>query len=235
MSALYDTEVTHVRRDPGYGFTHRMYLWLVDLDALPVLPWWLRPFARFRGRDHLGDPDRSIRENLDEWLATQGVDLRGGRVLMLAQAAVLGYVFNPLTLFWCHRRDGELECVVAEVHNTYRGRHRYLLRPDADGRASVDKEFYVSPFLPVHGQYRMRLHRPGPRLDVAIALRQDERTSLAATMRGHRLPATPASVLRMLLTQPFAPQRVAALIRRHGIALWLRRVPIVPRVQEKTR
>ncbi|GAB2993543.1 DUF1365 domain-containing protein [Amycolatopsis acidiphila] len=234
-AAIYDVEVTHARRDPGRGFTHRMYLWLVDLDELPVLPWWLRPFARFRGPDHLGDPGRPIRRNLADWLRTQGVDLRGGQVLMLAQASVLGYVFNPLTLYWCHRPGGALACVVAEVHNTYGGRHRYLLRPDETGEATVDKEFYVSPFLPVHGEYRMRVPRPADRLNVTITLRQDGRTSLAATMRGHRQPATPAVLLRILLTQPLAPQRVAALIRLHGMILWLRRVPIVPRDQEKVR
>ncbi|TNC20585.1 DUF1365 domain-containing protein [Amycolatopsis alkalitolerans] len=233
--ALYDVEVTHARRKPRYRFMHRMYLWLVDLDALPVLPWWLRPFARFRGRDHLGDADRSIRENLDAWLATQGVDLQGGRVLMLTQAAVLGYVFNPLTLFWCHRPDGTPDCVVAEVHNTYRGRHRYLLRPDADSRAAADKEFYVSPFLPVHGRYRMRLPTPGDRLDVTIALHQEGLTSLVATMRGRRRPATAGVLVRRLLARPLMPQRVSLLIRHHGIALWWRRVPIIPRVQEGSR
>ena len=79
---------------------------------------------------------------------------------MLANARVLGYVFNPLTVYWCHRPDGELECVVAEVHNTYRERHCYLLRPDAAGRAETAKEFYVSPFLTVAGDYRMALPVP---------------------------------------------------------------------------
>lgn len=235
VPALYDVEVTHARRQPRYRFTHRMYLWLVDLDALPVLPGWLRPFARFRSRDHLGDPDRSIRENLDAWLATQGLDLQGGRVLMLTQAAVLGYVFNPLTLFWCHRPDGTPDCVVAEVHNTYRGRHRYLLRPDIDGCAAADKEFYVSPFLPVHGRYRMWLPTPGDRLDVTIALHQGGLTTLVATLRGRRRPATVGVLVRRLLARPLMPQRVSLLIRRHGIALWWRRVPIIPRVQEGSR
>ena len=86
-----------------------------------------RPPRRTRGR--------SIRRNLDRWLAAHGVDLHGGRVVMLAQARVLGYVFNPLTVYWCHGPDGALACVVAEVHNTYGERHCYLLRPDAAGRA----------------------------------------------------------------------------------------------------
>ena len=92
---------------------------------------------------------------MDRFLGARGIDLGGGRVLMLAHARVLGYVFNPLTVYWCHRADGTLACVMAEVHNTYGQRHAYLLRTDERGRARVGKEFYVSPFHPVDGSYRM--------------------------------------------------------------------------------
>ncbi|GGM68367.1 DUF1365 domain-containing protein [Lentzea pudingi] len=222
---IYDVLITHQRRELlDRTFSHRAYMWLVDLDGLPRLPLWARPFARFQARDHLGSPDRTIRENLDEWLAGRGIDLGGGQVLMLANARVLGYVFNPLSVYWCHDASGELVCVVAEVHNTYGGRHCYLLRTDDKGRASVDKEFYVSPFLEVDGHYVMRLPKPGDQLSVTIALRQNGKTTFSATMKGER-----SSGLRMLLRRPLMPQRVSALIRRHGIALYLRRVPIIPR------
>ena len=229
-AAVYDAVVRHVRTQTlRRAFAHRAYLWLVDLDALPALPRWLRPFAGFSARDHLGDPARTIRQNLDAYLATRGVDLHGGRVLMLANARVLGYVFNPLTVYWCHRPDGELECVVAEVHNTYHERHCYLLRPDATGRAETDKQFYVSPFLTVTGDYRMVLPVPDRRLRLSITLRQDGEPALVATLVGTRHPATPVTLLRMLLRHPLVPQRTTALIRRHGIALWWRRLSVVPR------
>ena len=143
--------------------------WFIDLDELPRLPRWLRPLAEFRAGDHLGDPDRSIRANVERWLAERGIDLAGGPVWMLANARVLGYVFNPLSLYWCHRIDGALACVVAEVHNTYGERHCYLLHPDDAGRASAAKEFYVSPFLTVDGHYEMSVPRPGERLAVTVA------------------------------------------------------------------
>ncbi|MET9231191.1 DUF1365 domain-containing protein [Lentzea sp. NPDC003310] len=222
---IYDVLITHQRRELlDRSFSHRAYMWLVDLDGLPSLPWWARPFAKFEARDHLGSPEKTIRENLDEWLAERGIDLGGGRVRMLANARVLGYVFNPLSVYWCHDATGELVCVVAEVHNTYGGRHCYLLRTDDKGRASVDKEFYVSPFLEVDGHYVMRMPEPGDQLSVTIALRQNGKTTFSATMKGER-----SSGLRMLLRRPLMPQRVSALIRRHGIALYLRRVPIIPR------
>lgn len=229
-AALYDAVVTHARRQRlDYSFRHRTYLWLVDLDELPTLPRWLRPFARFEARDHLGVPEQSIRRNLDVYLAVNGINLHGGRVLMLANARCLGYVFNPISVFWCYRPDGELECVVAEVHNTYGERHCYLLHPDDAGRVEVDKEFYVSPFLELGGTYLMRFGDPGPKLSVTVALRQNGTTPLTATLRGKRRPATPFALVRMLLRHPLVTHRVSALIRWHGIALWLRRIPIVPR------
>lgn len=229
VPALYPARVSHLRRRPRRGFRHRIYLWLVDLDELPRLPRWLGAFGRFQARDHLGDPALSIRANLEGWLAERGVVLDGGRVLMLANARLLGYVFNPLSVYWCHRRDGGLECVVAEVHNTYGQRHRYLLRTDALGRAEAAKQFYVSPFLGMDGHYRMVLPRPGELLDISVTLRQHGRTALAARVRGHRRPLTPRTLLWLLLTRPLTTQRTWLLIHRHGIALWLRRLPIAPR------
>jgi DUF1365 family protein len=230
VPALYDVEVRHVRHTAlRRDFRHRVYLWLVDLDALPRLPRWLRPFARFAACDHLGDPRHTIRGNVDRYLATHRIDLRGGRVLMLANARVLGHVFNPLTVYWCHRPDGTLACVVAEVHNTYGERHCYLLRTDAAGRARTAKEFYVSPFLGVDGEYRMHLPVPEERLALTISLRQGGSTALVASIAGVRRPATARSLAGMVARRPLVTLRTSALIRRHGIALWLRRLPVVPR------
>ncbi|MEU0537785.1 DUF1365 domain-containing protein [Amycolatopsis tolypomycina] len=233
-NALYDATVAHVRRiDPPHAFAHRVYLWRVDLDDLPRLPWWLRPFARFDHRDHFvaGDP-RGIREKLDAWLAERGVDLRGGQVVMLAAARVLGYVFNPISVYWCHDPDGRLACVVAEVHNTYGGRHAYLLHPDEAGLARAAKEFYVSPFQEMDGEYRMRLPRPEALLDLTVALRRGTATPLVATLRGVRRPVNPRWLARLVLARPLLPQRVSALIRRHGVTLWLRKAAVVPRTPQ---
>ena len=100
-AALYPCQITHVRTRPALrSFRYRSYLWLVDLDDLPRLPLLLRPLARFLARDHFGGSGPAIRDRVDTWLAERGVSLAGGRVLMLANAAVLGYVFNPLSVFW---------------------------------------------------------------------------------------------------------------------------------------
>lgn len=233
VPALYPCTITHVRTAPRrYTLRHRTYLWLIDPDRPPRLPRALRPLARFDPRDHFTGDQPSVRAGLDAFLAAHGVRLDGGRVEMLTHARVLGYVFNPLTLYWCHGPDGDLRCVVAEVHNTYGGRHCYLLRPDADGTASTGKEFYVSPFFPVDGRYRMRLPVPGQRLDLAVHLDRAGGRALTATVRGTRREAGGAALLRLALRHPWSTLVVSAAIRAHGIRLYLRGLPVRPRTDD---
>jgi uncharacterized protein len=222
-AALYECRINHVRTDPlRSAFRYRSYQWLVDLDDLPRLPPWLRPLASFRSRDHLGDPRHSIRDNVDRFLGRQGVDLHGGQILMLANARVLGYVFNPLTVYWCHRADGALECVIAEVHNTYHQRHCYLLRTDIAGRAAAAKEFYVSPFYPVDGGYRMTLPEPGPRLALTIVLDRGDGHPFVASVRGTRTPASTPALLAAAARHPWSTALVSARIRWQGLKLYAR-------------
>jgi DUF1365 family protein len=227
---LYECQIRHVRAAPlRNAFSYRTYQWLVDADDLPELPPGLRQLAGFRAADHLGDPRRSIRENLDRFLATRGIDLRGGRVAMLAHARVFGHVFNPLTVYWCHRPSGPVECVVAEVHNTYGERHCYLLRTDEAGRADTAKEFYVSPFFGVDGWYRMALPEPGARLALTVTLHRPDGTTFAASVRGRRLPATAASLLRAAARHPASTAAVSGRIRWQGAKLYGRGLRPQPR------
>jgi DUF1365 family protein len=229
-AALFACDITHVRTRPiRRDFTYRSYLWLVDLDDLPAVARPLRPFAQFRTRDHLGDPGASIRANVDGYLSGHGIDLTGGHVLMLANARVLGHVFNPLTVYWCHRAGGTLAAVVAEVHNTYGERHCYLLHPDARGRAQADKDFYVSPFLPVDGRYRMRLPEPARTLRLAISLDIGGQTVFAATVRGVRSPYSTWRLISHAVRYPWVTAQVSARIRWQAVRLLARRQPIVPR------
>ncbi|WP_405619901.1 MULTISPECIES: DUF1365 domain-containing protein [unclassified Streptomyces] len=240
VPALYPCTVTHVRTAPlRYGLRLRTYMWLIDPDRPPVLPRVLRPLAGFDARDHFGGTSPTIRAGLDRYLASHGVELGGGRVVMLAHARVLGHVFNPLTLYWCHGPGGEPLCVVAEVHNTYGERHCYLLRPGDRAAGAdentfwVDKELYVSPFFPVDGGYRMRLPEPAARLELTVHLERDGGRPFTATVRGERRAATPWTVLRAALRHPLSTAVVSAGIRYHGIRLHLRGLPVRPRPRHR--
>jgi uncharacterized protein len=242
---IYECRITHARTAPiRHVFTYRSYLWLVDLDHLPHprlphprLPHPRLPHPRlprprllagFSARDHLGDPRRGIRDNLDRFLAGHGVD-RPHRVLMLAHARVLGYVFNPLTVYWCHRADGTLACVVAEVHNTYGQRHAYLLHTDDRGRAQVPKEFYVSPYYQVDGRYRMSLPEPDARLALSVVLHRPDGSSFTASVRGRGVPATTRALIGAAARHPWSTAAVSARIRWQGLKLYLRGLRPVPR------
>ena len=227
LPALVEGVVSHHRPGPArHAFRHRAYQWLVDLDDLPRR----RPFASFGSADHLGDPRQSIKDNVVALLAEHGVDLGdGGRIVMLANARVLGHVFNPLSVFWCFDGEGQLVRIVAEVHNTYGDRHAYVLQPDASGAAVVDKALYVSPFFDVSGQYSLRFTLTAELVSCVITLRRDDELSFAASFHGRAHQASPRRIARMHLRQPLMPQRVTGLIRLHGVWLWLRRLPVVQR------
>ncbi len=221
--ALYRTTISHTRREPfERSFTHRSHTWLVDVDELPDH----RPLAFARGtfeaRDHLGSPDRTLRQNLEAFLATEGVTLDpAGRILLATQPRAFGYCFNPISVWWCLDHLGRLEATVVEVHNTYGDRHAYLVDPDEQGRAVTDKAMYVSPFHGTDGHYELAVPLPGDRLHVAVTLHA-EGTRFSASLAGHR---TDTGTVR----STSAALRGSALIRMHGIWLWLRRLPVRPR------
>ncbi len=218
-AVLYDTTIRHARRTPfKRSFTHRSHTWLVDLDHLPdhgVL-------ARFEARDHLGEPDRSIRDNVEAFLALHDVRLGGGRILMAANARAFGYCFNPISVFWCHDDSGEQVAVVVEVHNTYGDRHAYLVHPDQQGRATTPKQMYVSPFHGTDGTYELAVPAPAERLQIAVTLRTESGEVFSAALSGTRGTARPWRAAPAAL-------RGSLLIRAHGIWLWARRLPIRPR------
>lgn len=229
LPALVDGVVHHHRPGPVRNtFEHRVYQWLVDLDDIPRQPWYLRPFASFRAADHLGDPESSIKHNVEAFLATNDVTLgEDGRIVMLANARILGHVFDPLTVFWCFS-GGDLRCVVAEVHNTYGERHAYLLLAGEDW-SRTDKRLYVSPFFDVSGHYSLRFELTAGRVLAAVTLRRDEQVAFVATFTGRPTPASRRAVAGHVRRSPLMSQRVSALIRLHGVWLWLRRLPVRPR------
>jgi len=229
--AIYQCRLRHVRAAPvRHVFTHRTWMWLVDIDALPRLPRAARWLARFESRDHFGDPAATLRQNVDRFLAAHGVDAAGGRVLMLTHARSAGYVFNPLTVYWCYDAGGALACVLAEVHNTYSERHCYLLRADQHGRAMVvPKQFYVSPFYEVAGRYVMSLPEPGERLSLTVTLHPSSGPPFAAQLRGTRRAGTWQGLLRAWSRRPFPALTGMLFIRGHGIWLYLRGLPVVAR------
>jgi DUF1365 family protein len=215
IPCLYEVTIHHSRRAPLHNtFRHASYMWLFDPERPPRLPRPLRPFARYRPEDHV-----DVRAELRH----AGIDAR--RVLVLTNLRVLGYVFNPISIYWCYDDAGELIAHVAEVHNTYGGRHAYVLPVDTESvvsrpQAVVRKAMYVSPFYPVDGEYLIRIGRPDETLDVSVVLERPGDEPFRAALSGRRREPGYAAVLRNLLRYPAAPLRCRALIQVHGLRLW---------------
>jgi uncharacterized protein len=237
-SALYVGSVRHRRHRPVVNaFRYRAYHVLLDLDELPRLDREVRGFAHNRGgptsfwdRDHLGPADVPARHKLARWLAGEGVALPAGPVRVLTNLRVLGYVFNPVSWWFCHHPDGRLAFVVAEVNNTFGDAHCYLLgdlehRPDGTIRARADKVFHVSPFLPIEGLgYRFTFVVPGPRALAHMDVEDADGTVLDATQDGRRVALTTRTLTRTLVTHPLVTLRTIALIHRQALRLWRKRV-----------
>lgn len=229
--ALYPTRVTHLHRSPvqHYG-EHRSYTWYVDIDELPQLPWWLRPFTRFDATDHFdGAPGHTLRQRVDAFLAQHGVHLPGGRVTALLTPRVLGRAFNPLSLFWCQDSAGITRCVIAEVQNVSGERRAFLLPAAEDEPTAVTDELRGAPFAGSDGYFLMRLPRPAEALDLTVSLHRNNHAALVATWRGSRRPVSAGRVLLLQLTNPLAPQVARLSLRVQGMMLRWRGMPMSPR------
>lgn len=203
LPALVPGRVHHRRHRP---FVHDVdaatCLWLVDTTALPNH--W--PLATFRRRDHLAGDGPSLRAEVLAAAAAAGTDAQidvsaSQRVVMLTGARCLGHTFNPLTVYW-GLEGVEVRWALLEIHNTYGGRHVQLLDLDDHGRAQVDKEFYVSPFLSVEGHYDVWLRLDATRVAVDVNLRQDGRPMLSARFVGRVRRPTRSALARAALRTP---------------------------------
>lgn len=235
-SALYVGEVMHRRLRPFvHAFRYRVYSLLVDLDELPDLDRRLRLFAynraglfAFHDRDHGPRDGTPLRPWVERRLDEAGFDAPSGRIMLLCFPRVLGYVFNPISVYFCHDRQGRLVAILYEVRNTFGQQHGYLLPVEGDGggwiRQTQDKQFFVSPFLPMECRYAFRIRPPGERLAVVIrqttATADGEADILLATQTGIRRPLSDRWLLRMALAMPLLTLKILFAIHWQALRLW---------------
>lgn len=241
-SAIYRGEVVHERRRPKrYRLRHGVFSLLLDLDELPALDRRLRIFGHnraapvsFHDRDHGPATGEPLRPWAEARMRDAGLDPDGGPIRLLCYPRILGFAFNPLSVFFCHRRDGGLAAILYEVRNTFGERHTYVIPVQGPRRAvirqSCRKAFHVSPFIGMDAEYRFRILPPGE--SVAIVIREEDRDGLllAASFRGDRVPLTGRSLAGCLAAFPLMTLKVVAAIHWHALRLWLKGVRVVPHV-----
>ncbi len=231
-SCVYVGHVWHRRRRPRHHeFTYPAYVFWLALDELPALSrqlslwsWNRRNVFSFRDRDHLDGREGGVDAKVRRFLAEHDVPLDGGRIFLVTQCRVLGYVFNPVSFYLCHRDDGALASVLAEVNNTFGERHIYHLEERPGGgavrRFAARKHMHVSPFVSLAADYDFRIPPVGESLSVTILEREDGAPVLDARVWGTRVPLTDATLWSLAWRYPLITARVVAAIHWQALRLW---------------
>lgn len=239
-SGLYLGTVVHRRVRPvRHRLTYRVFTLLVDLDELPELDRSLRLFAHnragivsFHDRDHGPRDGRPLKPWIEEQMRAAGLPT-GGPVRLLCFPRLWGYVFNPLTVWFCHGPDGALSAILYEVSNTFGEHHSYLIPAvaSADGtiRQACDKRFFVSPFMDMETRYHFRVRPPAETLGLAIHQTDAQGDLLHAGLSGSRRPLDDRSLAAALLKHPLMTLKVFAGIHWEALHLWRKGLRLRPR------
>jgi DUF1365 family protein len=180
--------------------------------------------------DHLAPSGAPLRDRVTHLFLAKGYAPPAGRVLLLTHCRVLGYVFNPVSVFYCYDKTDMLTHVVAEVNNTFGDRQPYVLRIRETGPYWREKKLmHVSPFFSLDGSYDFRLPPPAETIHATINLTQNGRAVLVAHMGLRRLPLTDGTILRMLTTYPFMTLKVITAIHWQALRLWHKGAPFFHR------
>lgn len=229
-SALYSGTVTHSRLEPfSHRFRYRIFYGFFDLDEFDSLDAELRLFS-FGRRNlfsvHPEDYGPADGSSLRRWAQSRfeeaGIDVTDGRIYLLTLPRVLGYVFNPLSIWYGYDADGNLRGIIHEVRNTFGDRHSYVARVEGDLDHGFDKQMHVSPFNGMDQRYRFSLSEPGESLSVSIDTSGDGETLVRAGMALRRLPLTDANLWRLLWSHPLLTFKVITAIHWQALRLWLR-------------
>lgn len=233
---LYVGRTVHHRLTPRrHRFAYGVFQLLLDVDRLGEAFAGLRLARRgrwglvsFSERDHGPRDGGPLRPWAQAQLALAGVDASAARIRLMCFPRVLGFVFNPLSIFFVEDAAGRLEAVIYEVCNTFGQTHAYVIPASgaAEERQAADKTFFVSPFWPVSGGYRFRLSAPGERFRLLIVKHERGRPDFTASLGAHRQPLTDRCLLRLSLAMPLMTLGVVAAIHWEALRLWIKGAPL---------
>lgn len=234
-SCIYECRVMHQRLLPaGHRFEYRLFYFSLDLDELDELTKKIHGFSRnrwnlyeFRDRDHLTLPDlpgKSVKEHVLAWISRQGLDLPAEtRITLVTLPRVLGYIFNPVSFYFCADAAGKPLCAVAQVGNTFREMKPYLISgTEREGyfHLITPKHFYVSPFSDLDLHFDFKLHVPDAHLQINIDDRKGDTLVLLSALNGERREFSTARLAWLTLKFPVVTIKVIFLIHWQALRLW---------------
>ncbi|NOU05986.1 MAG: DUF1365 domain-containing protein [Hyphomicrobiaceae bacterium] len=239
-SSIYEGIVVHRRLSPVVnGFSYRVFTLCLDVDEIERLDKYLRVFSRNRrnvvsvyDRD-LGAPGvGSIGDKVRLMLREIGLDRFASRIDLVCYPRLFGYVFNPLSVYFCKDSTDQIGAVIYEVSNTMGERKSYVIPVLTSGDAisqSCQKELYVSPFTASAGQYGFHALPPGERVVIGVNFRENGLPILKTHFRGRRRPITDMAIADLVLRYPLMTMKVMTAIHLEALKLWLKGVPIKER------
>jgi len=237
-SCIYEGSVVHERRRPKrHRLRYGVFSFLIDLDELPELDRKFRIFGynrwapfSFHDRDHGSTTGEALRPWVEERMREGGVEPDGGAIRLLCYPRIFGYVFNPLSVFFCYQREGSLAAILYEVCNTYRERHTYVIPVDASNRAvirqSCGKALYVSPFIAMEADYHFRIVAPEEQVKVVIRQEDADGVVLAAAFRGDRISLDERALARCLARFPLMTAKIMTGIHWEAFKMWIKGFPV---------
>ena len=233
-SAIYEGDVVHERLRPKrHRLKYHVYSLLLDIDELPALArrFWLigynhwAPLA-FYDRDHGPANGSPLRPWVEDHLVKAGLPIDGGPIRLLCYPRVFGYVFNPISVYFCYSRDGQLTALLYEVCNTFKERHTYAIAVNGNRarviRQQIAKSMYVSPFMNMDATYHFRIVPPAARTNIVIRQEDDDGLLLAASFAGTRQEITSWSLTNILCRFPLLTFKIISAIHWEALRLWLK-------------
>jgi|HubBroStandDraft_4_1064222.scaffolds.fasta_scaffold11734_2 hypothetical protein len=250
-SAIYAGRVMHQRLRPRrHRLRYRVFSLLLDLDDIDSLADRLRLFSHnrfnlfsFHDRDYGAGTTEPLQEQVARHMRTAGIEPDGGPIRLLTMPRVLGYAFNPLSVYFCYRRGGALAAILYEVSNTFHQRHSYMIPVPESANANVEssirqvcpKQFYVSPFLDMDMTYAFRAVPPGRRVGIAISGHDGEGPVIIASLYAERLPLSDSGLALAFVTYPLLTLKVIGGIHWEALRLWLKGVRLRARPRPPDR
>jgi len=229
---LYVGHTSHARFKPQpHKFRYRVFQILVDVDRLDEAFLGLKTLGlgrfglfSFDERDHGARDGRPLRDWVSAKLAEAKIEASAAKIRLLCFPRILGFVFNPLSIFFVQDAEGRLEAVIYEVNNTFGQTHAYVTPATGEGdeRQEADKAFFVSPFYGVEGGYRFRLSPPSDSFDLVICKHTAGETDFVATLNAERRALTDGALMGLFFAMPLMTLGVVAAIHWEALRLWFK-------------
>ena len=237
LSYIYSGLVTHKRFKPKkHFFSYKTFSLLIDLNEVDHLSNKIKFFSynkfnilSFYNIDHGPRDGSSLIKWVSKSLKKSKINIKIGKVRLLCYPRFFGYVFNPLSIFFCYDKKLRLKAILYEVKNTFNEQHTYIFRAKSSNliKHNCDKKFYVSPFIEMKTHYNFRLLKPGKRLNITIKQKDATGLLLIAQQQGERLSFTSKNLFLEFLKHPLMSFKVIAAIHFEAFNLWIKGIKYV--------